>query len=65
MMGWQCISWTHIQIICTLLQTDNHTSTSSLSFYNPDALPAAQPTALKPFQCFVVVDWVAGGLYGL
>ena len=27
--------------ICTSLQTDNHASTSPLSFYRPDALPAA------------------------
>jgi len=31
--------------VCTSLQTDNHASTSPLSFYRPDALPAAQPTA--------------------
>jgi len=31
----------------TSLQTDNHTNTSSLSFYNPDALPDAQPTVSK------------------
>jgi len=36
----------HIQV-CTSLQTDNHTSTPPLSFYRPDALPVAQPTALK------------------
>jgi len=46
MMGWQ---WhqldNNMQIICTSLQTDNHASTSTLSFYRPDALPAAQPTA--------------------
>jgi len=33
--------------VCTSLQTDNHASTgstSSLSLYRPDALPAAQPT---------------------
>jgi len=30
-----------------LLQTDNHASTPLLSFYRPDALPAAQPTASK------------------
>jgi len=29
---WQCISWTIMQIICALLQTDNHASTSSLNF---------------------------------
>jgi len=44
MMGGSGISWT-IWTICTSLQTDNHASTSSLSFYRPDALPAAQPTA--------------------
>jgi len=33
----------HMQTICTLLQTDNHTNTSSLIFYRPDALPDAQP----------------------
>jgi len=36
-----------MQIICTSLQTDNHASTSSVNFYRPDALPDAQPTALK------------------
>ena len=30
-----------------LLQTDNHTNTSSLNFYRPDALPDAQPTVSK------------------
>ena len=33
-----------MQTICTSLQTDNHTSTSSVNFYRPDALPDAQPT---------------------
>jgi len=27
MMGWQWLQWHHTQIICTWLQTDNHTST--------------------------------------
>jgi len=31
--------------VCTSLQTDNYASTPTLSFYRPDALPAAQPTA--------------------
>jgi len=31
--------------VCTSLQTDNHASTPPLSFYRPDALPVAQPTA--------------------
>jgi len=33
--------------VSTTLQTDNHASTSPLSFYRPDALPATQPTASK------------------
>jgi len=32
MMGWQRYQMDHMQIICTLLQTDNHASTSSLNF---------------------------------
>jgi len=35
---WQWHHLDHMQIICTLLQTDNHASTSPLSFYRPDAL---------------------------
>jgi len=37
----------HMQVICTLLLTDNQANNQSLSFYGPDALPAAQPTASK------------------
>jgi len=33
MMGWQWHQENHMQIICTLLQTDNHTSSSSFRFY--------------------------------
>ena len=29
----------HIQIVCTALQTDNHTNMSSVNFYRPDAIP--------------------------
>ena len=43
---WQWHQLGHMQV-CTLLQTDNHASTPPLSFYRPDALPAAQPTASK------------------
>ena len=39
----------HMQV-CTLLQTDNHASTPPLSFYQPNALPAAQPTASKHWR---------------
>jgi len=31
----------------TSLQTDNHTNTSSLNFYRPDALHDAEPTVSK------------------
>jgi len=43
---WQWHQLGHMQV-CISLQTDNHTNTSPLSFYRPDALPAAQPTASK------------------
>jgi len=44
---WQWHQLGHMQV-CTLLQTDNHTSTPPLKvFYRLDALPAAQPTASK------------------
>ena len=43
---WQWHQLGHMQV-CTLLQTDNHASNPPLSFYRPDALPAAQPTASK------------------
>jgi len=37
----------HMQIICTSLQTDNYTNTSSLTFYRLGALPDAQRTVSK------------------
>jgi len=40
---WQWHQLGHVQV-CTSLLTDNHASTSPLSFYWPDALPAAQPS---------------------
>ena len=40
---WQWHQLGHMQV-CTSLQTYNHASTPPLSFYRPDALPAAQPT---------------------
>jgi len=42
MMGVSGITANHLH-----LQTDNHASTSPLSSYRPDTLPAAQPTASK------------------
>jgi len=43
---WQWHQLGYMQV-CTSLQTDNHANTSPLSFYGPDALPAAQPTSTK------------------
>ena len=41
-----CVSLTVALISCqTSNRTDSHTSTSSVNFYRPDALPDAQPTA--------------------
>ena len=36
--------------VCTSLQTNNHASTPPLSFYSPDAFPAALPTASKHWR---------------
>ena len=49
-MGWQWHQLDYMPIICTSLQTDNNASTSSLHFYRPDAIPAAQPTVLKHWR---------------
>jgi len=37
MMWWQWHELDHMQLIFTSLQTDNHASTSLLTFYRPDA----------------------------
>jgi len=51
--AWQWHPLGHMQV-CTLLQTDNHASTPPLSFYRPDALPTAHPTASKHWRDFSV-----------
>jgi len=43
---WQRHQMGHMQV-CTSMQRDNYASTPPLSFYRPDALPVAQPTASK------------------
>ena len=45
--AWQWHQLDNMQRIGTSLQTDNDTNTSSLNFYEPGALPDAQPTASK------------------
>jgi len=42
-----------MHVTYTLLQTSNHASTSSLSFYTPDVLPDTQPTVSKHWRFFV------------
>ena len=43
---WQWHQLGYMQV-CTSLQSDNHTSTPPLTFYRPDTLHVAQPTASK------------------
>jgi len=49
-MAWQWHQLDHMQIIYTSLETDNHASTSPLSFYKQDALSATQPTASQHWR---------------
>ena len=37
-MGWQWHQLNYMQIICTMLQTDNHASTLSLNFFTAQML---------------------------
>jgi len=46
--GWQWHQLDHMQTICALLQTDNHTNPSSLKFYSLDALSDAYNSEKKP-----------------
>jgi len=55
MMGWQWHQLVHMQIICTSLQTDNHDSTSPLSFYRPYSLLATQPIVSKHWRSLFVI----------
>jgi len=47
---------THFIPLCTSLQIGNHASNSALSFYRPDALPAAQPIASKHWKQFNIIE---------
>jgi len=49
-LRWQWHHLDHMQTICISLQTDNHSNTSSVNFYTPDALPDAQPTVSKHWR---------------
>jgi len=50
-----------MQTIFTSLQADNHTNTSALNFFKPDALFGAQPTVWKHWRHFR--DWLVGQLF--
>jgi len=51
MIGWQWHQLDHIQIICTLLQADNHARALHHSiFYRPNGLPDTQQTVSKHWR---------------
>jgi len=54
-MGQQWHQLDHMHITCTLLQTDNPTSTSSLNFYKPDAFPDTQPCWSTEGTCICIL----------
>ena len=57
-LGWHWHQLDHMQTICTLLLTDNHTNTSSLIFYRLDARPDTQPTVSKHWRPdFSLIHW--------
>jgi len=54
-MQWHLLD--HMQTTCTSLQTDNHTNTSSLSFYRPDALPGPPTNSVKALKALVIPSY--------
>jgi len=48
-----------MQILCTLLQADDHASILLFSFYRPDGLPDVQPTVSKRWRqfWFAIDNW--------
>ena len=61
---WEAVAsvgpYDHMQTICTSLQANNHTNTSSLNFYRSDALPVAQPKVSKHWRHIVIVINITG-----
>jgi len=55
-MGWQWHEPGHIKIICISLQTDNHASTSPLSFYSVECgCPSCNPTnSVKALKAIIL-----------
>ena len=64
-LGWQWHQLDLMQIICTSLQTHNHTTTPSLRFYRLDALPGAQQIVSKHWRLAVVPSKIQTGLMTL
>ena len=62
--GWQWHQLDRMHTICTSLQTDNDTNTSSLNVCRPDALPNAQPTVSDSLQAVAVSSTVAVCSFG-
>ena len=56
--GGSGISQTICKSICTSLQTDNHASTSPLTFLRAGCLPATQPTASKHWRYHSTVKFL-------
>ena len=54
-----------MQIICTSLQTHNHTSTTSLNFYWPDALPDVIRPVSKHWRPYLFWFCQLGGRKGI
>jgi len=52
-----------MQIICTSLQTDKHVSTSPLSFYKTDALPAANQQCQSTEGTWILSTDIKGEYY--
>jgi len=55
MMGWQWHQLDHMQIICTSLQTDNHASTSPLSFFTGRMPFCPQTNRIKVLKEVLIV----------
>ena len=50
MMGWQWNQLYNMQIICTLFQADNHTSTSILNFLQARCSSQCQTNSVKALK---------------
>jgi len=60
-MAWQWYQLNHMQIICTSLQTDNHSSTSPLSFFTgrmPFLPPNQQSQSTKSNPLFITCAFI-------